>query len=80
MIGGRREEIVCMLLAKFCPDMSLAEIQNFIYIFYPFMFRIYPYTAVTEKQRIAMKEAGLDYVYQTVNALTYSCMIRLLGK
>ena len=69
-----------MLLTKFCPDMSVADIQNFIYIFFPFMFGIYPYTAVTEKQKAAMEEAGVNYVYQTVYELTYSCLIRLLGE
>ena len=67
------------LLTKFCPDMSVSDIQNFIYIFFPFMFGIYPYTEVTEKQRTAMEEAGINYVYQTVYELTYSCLIRLLG-
>jgi AcrR family transcriptional regulator len=70
---------MCMLLEKFCPDMSAADIQNFIYTFYPFMFGIYPYTAVTDKQKAAMKEAGINYLYQTVYELTYSCLIRLLG-
>ena len=77
---GRSMHLVCMLLTKFCPDMSVAEIQNFIYTFYPFMFGIYPYTAVTEKQKTAMKEAGINYKYQTVYELTYSCLIRLLGE
>ena len=72
--------LMCMLLEKFCPDMRVTDIQNFIYTFYPFMFGIYPYTAVTEKQRVAMKEAGINYVYQTVYELTYSCLIRLLGE
>ena len=76
---GRSMHLMCMLLEKFCPDMSPAEIQNFIYTFFPFMFGIYPYTAVTEKQKIAMKEAGINYVYQTVYELTYSCLTRLLG-
>lgn len=76
---GRSMHLMCMLLEKFCPDMTVADIQNIIYIFYPFMFGIYPYTAVTEKQRDAMKEAGINYVYQTVYELTYSCLIRLLG-
>ena len=76
---GHSMQLLCMLLTKFCPDMSAAEIQNFIYTFYPFMFGIYPYTAVTEKQKTAMKEAGINYVYQTVYELTYSCLIRLLG-
>ncbi len=77
---GRSMHLVCMLLTKFCPDMSVSEIQNFIYTFYPFMFGIYPYTAVTETQRTAMKEAGINYVYQTVYELTYGCLIRLLGE
>ena len=67
-----------MLLEKFCPDMNETDIRNFIYTFFPFMFGIYPYAAVTEKQKIAMKEAGIDYVYQTVYELTYNCLIRLL--
>ena len=69
-----------MLLEKFCPDMSVRDIQNFIYTFFPFMFGIYPYTAVTEKQKAAMEEAGINYVYHTVYELTYGCMIRLLGE
>ena len=69
-----------MLLEKFCPDMSATDIQNFIYTFFPFMFGIYPYTTVTEKQKVAMEEAGINYVYQTVYELTFSCLIRLLGE
>ena len=77
---GRSMQLMCMLLEKFCPDMNVTDIQNFIYTFFPFMFGIYPYTAVTEKQKVAMKEAGINYVYQTVYELTYSCLIRLLGE
>ena len=77
---GRSMHLMCMLLEKFCPDMSVTDIQNLIYTFYPFMFGIYPYTAVTEKQRVAMKKAGINYVYQSVYELTYSCLIRLLGE
>ena len=68
-----------MLLEKFCPDMSKEDIQGFLYTFFPFMFGIYPYTAVTDKQRIAMQEAEISYVYQTVYELAYRCLIRLLG-
>ncbi len=77
---GRSMHLMRALLEKFCPNMSAAEIRSFIYVFYPFMFGIYPYTAVTEKQRTAMKEAGIDYAYQTVYELTYNCLIRLLGE
>ena len=77
---GRSMHLMCMLLTKFCPDMDETDIRDFIYTFYPFMFGIYPYTSVTEKQKTAMKEAGINYVYQTVYELTYSCLIRLLGE
>ena len=77
---GRSLGLMRELLLKFCPDMGGTEIRNFIYIFFPFMFGIYPYTSVTEKQKTAMKAAGIDYVYQTVYELTHSCLIRLLGE
>jgi AcrR family transcriptional regulator len=77
---GRSLRLMQMLLKKFCPDMDEADVRNFVYTFFPFMFGIYPYTAVTEKQKTAMKEAGIDYVYQTVYELTCSCLIRLLGE
>ena len=28
----------------------------------------------------SMKEAGIDYVYQTVYELTHRCLVRLLGE
>ena len=75
---GRSMELFCMILTKFCPEKSEAEIQNIVYIFFPFMFGIYPYAEVTEKQRAAMREAGVDYVYQSVYEITYNCLIKLL--
>ena len=76
---GRSMQLMCMLLSKFQTNMSVAEIQNFIYIFFPFMFGIYPYTAVTEKQKKAMGEADVNYVYQSIYEITYTCLCRLLG-
>lgn len=75
---GASMQNICRLLGKFCPQMSVEEKQNFIYIFFPFMFGIYPYTSVTEKQTEAMKEAKVDYVFQSVYEITYACLIRLL--
>ena len=76
--GGSMRRMT-MLLTKFCPDMSVTDIQNFIYTFFPFMFGIYPYTAVTENQKAAMKEAGINFAYQSVYELVCSCLNRLLG-
>ncbi len=76
---GRSILLVREILEKFCPDMKEAEIQTFIYIFFPFMFGIYPYTSVTAKQREAMTEAGVDFTYHTVFEVSYDCIVRLLG-
>ena len=67
------------ILDKFCPDLSEADKQSFIYIFFPFMFGIYPYTGVTERQRKAMDEASVGFTYHSVFELTYKCITRLLG-
>lgn len=77
---GESMRNICRLLEKFCPEMTVGEIQNFIYIFFPFMFGIYPYTAVTDKQREAMKQADVDFAYQSIQEITYACLIRLLGE
>ena len=69
---------VSMILSKFCPEKSDKEIQNFIYIFFPFMFGIYPYTTVTDKQRKAMKKASVDYIYQSIFEITNTCLLKLL--
>ena len=66
------------LLDKFCPEMKEEEKQSFLYVFFPFMFGIYPYGEVTDKQRKAMEDAGVDFAYQSVYDITYQCLIRLL--
>ena len=75
---GESMKNVCRLLSKFCPEMSVQDIQNFTYIFFPFMFGIYPYTTVTDKQREAMKNANVDYVYQSIFEITNNCLLQLL--
>ena len=59
--------------------MSEEDIRSFIYVFFPFMFGIYPYAAVTDKQKEAMKAAGVDFTYQSVYSITNRCLLRLLG-
>ena len=75
---GRSMRNIRGILDKFCTGMSDEDKQNFIYVFYPFMFGIYPYSAVTEKQKQAMKEAHVDYDYQSAYEITFRCLARLL--
>ncbi len=66
-------------LDRFFPDMDAAQKRDFIYTFFPFMFGIYPYTYVTEKQRAAMEEAGVNYVFMSIYEIVYNCVRKLLG-
>lgn len=75
---GKSIENIELILEKFCPDMSSSDIKSFIYIFFPFMFGIYPYAVVTDKQRKAMKEAEVDFVYQSIYNITRSCIMNIL--
>ena len=77
---GRSMELVSELLRKYRPEMGESERAGFIYMFFPFMFGIYPYTAVTDKQKTAMDDAGIDYVYQSTYELTLSFLNRLLSE
>ena len=52
---GRSMRNIRGILDKFCTGMSDEDKQNFIYVFYPFMFGIYPYSAVSEKEKQAIK-------------------------
>lgn len=66
-------------LDKFFLDMTISDKQDFIFSFFPFMFGIYPYTVVTEKQREAMTLAKLNYVYMSIYEITFAEAKRLLG-
>ena len=77
-VYGRSLQLFTELVSKFFPAMNAEDRQSFIYQFFPFIFGIYPYTAVTEKQRAAMKEAGVDFIYMSVYEMTRNCLMRLL--
>ena len=75
---GNALNAVMAMLAKFRKDMDIEKLQDFVYSFFPFMFGIYPYTVVTEKQKEAMKLAGVDYTYSSLYDLTFVAAKRML--
>ncbi len=79
VVYGESIRTVMLGLNKYFPNMSVLEKQNFIYTFFPFMFGIYPYTFVTEKQRTAMEEANVNYVFMTIYEIIYNCVRKLLN-
>lgn len=75
---GNALKTVMAMLAKFRKDMDIEKRQKFVYSFFPFMFGIYPYTVVTEKQKEAIKLAGVDYTYSSLYNLTFVAVKRML--
>ncbi|MBR2601332.1 MAG: TetR family transcriptional regulator [Clostridia bacterium] len=75
---GASLETVDQLLQQYIPDINEDQRRKFIYAFFPFIYGIYPYTSVTEKQMAAMREAGIPYQYQSAFELTFACAKKLL--
>lgn len=75
---GASIKAVNWLLKKFCPEMTEGERQDFLYTFFPFMYGVYPYAVVTEKQSQAMEQADVGFVYLSVYEMTYTCVKKLL--
>ena len=76
---GESSAAVDRCLKKFVPGLTEENRQTFLYAFLPFVYGLYPYTVVTEKQRLAMKEAGIPYVYMSPYEMAYTFIRTLLG-
>lgn len=76
---GASLNAVSRMAEKYVPEMDETARQQFLYAFFPFIYGIYPYTSVTEKQKTAMKQAGIPYVYQSAYDLTCTCLKKLLN-
>ena len=72
-------ELIKSALEKFFPSLSDEERIVFIYQFYPFMYGIYPYVHPTDKQKAAMKKAGLTIYKTTVYDIAKRFVISLLS-
>ena len=67
------------LLQTFLPNMTLEERQAFLYSFFPFIYGIYPYAVVTDKQKKAMDRAKVGFSYHSIYELAFACAKKLLG-
>ena len=74
---GRALRAVADCIKAHCPRAGEEDAQQFIYAFFPFMFGIYPYTEITQKQLSAMREAGVEYRRHTVAELARSMTEKL---
>lgn len=66
-------------LDKFFNDMDEKGKENFIFLFFPFLFGIYPYTEATEKQMEAMEVAKVPTKTLSRYEITYNVVIKLLN-
>lgn len=73
---GASLDSVRKCLRKFFPD---TDTESFIFVFFPFLFGVYPYSVATEKQLSAMREAGIDFRMHNIYEIIYSCVMQLLG-
>lgn len=64
------------LIKKYCKDIDSTA---FIYNFFPFIYGIYPYAVVTDKQQAAMRKAGIGFQYHKIYDLAYNCALKLLA-
>lgn len=67
-----------LCIQKFFPKKSEEEVTTFMYTFFPLMYGIYPYAFVTDKQKVAMKKAGLDFKSFSVYQIAYNGILNLL--
>ena len=66
------------LLTKFNPLLTKKEINDIVYMFFPFIYALYPYSYVTAKQKTAMERAGHIWNDNTIYKLTYNFIIKIL--
>ncbi len=76
---GASKDALDRCLQKFVPGLDEKGRQSFLYAFLPFVYGLYPYTVVTDKQREAMARAGIDYVYMSTGEMAYSFIRSMLG-
>ncbi len=73
---GASLDSVRACVRKFFPYI---DCERFIFVFFPFLFGVYPYSVATEKQLTAMREAKIEFKMHNIYEMIYSCVLQLLG-
>lgn len=66
-------------LDKFEITMNEKEKKEFLFSFLPFMYGIYPYAFVTDKQKEAMEKADVPFECLSIYDIAYRGILKLLG-
>ena len=73
---GASLDAVRACVRKFFPER---DCESFIFVFFPFLFGVYPYSVATQKQLDAMRDAKMDFKMHSIYEMIYSCTVQLLG-
>ena len=76
---GNSIKMVRKCLDKFFKSMNENEKDEFIFLFFPLMYGIYPYAEVTKKQKEAMEKGGVPFKYLSIYEITYKGILKLLN-
>lgn len=66
------------ILQAYQPDIQDKECEEFYESFLAFLFGVYPFAFHTEKQKEAMKLAGIHFKEPTIYQMVYQCLLRLI--
>ena len=75
---GESKNALDRCLQKFCPQFDEKTRRSFLYAFLPFVYGLYPYTMVTDKQKEAMDKANVDYAFMSTYDMAYTGIRTLL--
>lgn len=73
---GASLDAVRKCVMKFFPS---EDVERFIFVFFPFLFGVYPYTMATEKQIKAMDNAEINFSIHSIYDIIFDCVISLLS-
>ena len=75
---GASIEALDKCLIHFRPAMGAPQRESFLYAFLPFVYGVYPYTSVTQKQEKAMQTAQVPFIHHSIYELVANCLRYLL--
>ena len=76
---GNAIKMVKRCIDKFFEEMDEDKKDEFIFLFFPLMYGIYPYAEVTQKQQKAMETADVPFKYLSIYEITYKGILKLLN-
>ena len=78
-VYGNAIQMLKKCIDKFFKEMSTEKKDEFVFLFFPLMFGIYPYAEVTPKQKKAMSDAKVPFKYLSIYEITYNGILKLLN-